>query len=141
MTNSPVLDPRTATDLLQDLLDRLPGFTPEWAPEAGEASYAVTQIYSRYLEALAERLNRAPEKNRLAFFDQLGVSLLSTRAAQAPVVFSPILQLGHARVPARSPSSTGSGEAANSPTAAGSGSGGTISTSPSTSARRARSRR
>ena len=102
MTTQPVLDPRTASEMLDELLSRIPGFVPEWAPAEGDASHALAQVFSRYLAALGERLNRAPEKSRLAFFDQLGISLLSAKAAQAPVVFRPILQLGHARVPARS---------------------------------------
>ena len=46
MTSSPVLEPRTAADLMQDLLARLPGYTPEWTPAEGEASHAVAQVFA-----------------------------------------------------------------------------------------------
>jgi hypothetical protein len=99
--NAPLLEPRQADELLRELLTRAGGYVPGWLPAEGSPGRALLRIYARYLETLAERVNRAPEKSRLAFFDMLGISLMPTQAAVAPVVFRPISQLGDGRVPAR----------------------------------------
>jgi hypothetical protein len=44
-------------------------------------------IFARYLYAIVQRLNQAPEKNKLAFLDQLGLSLVPAQPARAPIVF------------------------------------------------------
>jgi len=100
-TSSPVLDSRQAEEFVRDLLARARTYLPGWLPVEGQPGRALLQVYARYLQALAERVNRAPAKQRLAFFDLLGISLLQTQAAVAPVVFKPITQLGNSRVPAR----------------------------------------
>ena len=76
--------------------------TPAWRPAPGDAGDAVAQVFGRYLEALVARLNQAPDKNRLAFLDQLGVEPAAhARGAGAGGLLA-VAQLGHARVPARS---------------------------------------
>ncbi|MFN0147229.1 MAG: putative baseplate assembly protein [Dehalococcoidia bacterium] len=101
-TFGPVLDARDEGALVRDLFSRAGGYVPGWLPAEGEPGTALVRIYGRYLQSLAERVNQAPDKNRLAFFEMVGVNLLSTRAALAPVVFTPISQVGDARVPAGS---------------------------------------
>ena len=86
MTSAPLLDERQAEAILADLLARLPGYTPGWTPTTGKPSWALLQTYSRYLHALAERINRAPDKNKLAFYDLLGINLLPAQAAVAPAI-------------------------------------------------------
>lgn len=44
-------------------------------------------IFARLLELALQRLNRVPEKNRLAFLDAMGVSLLSPSPARVPLTF------------------------------------------------------
>jgi len=95
------LDGRRAEAFFAALMAKTGGYVPGWQPAPGQPGQALLQIYARYLEALAERAARAPEKNRAAFFDQLGINLLPAQAAVAPVVFTPIRQVGDARVPAR----------------------------------------
>ncbi len=66
------------------LADGLPtcwGWEP---PRRGED--ALLWVAARYLEAILQRLNQAPEKNRLAFLDLLGVRLTPAQAARAPIV-------------------------------------------------------
>lgn len=101
-TQSPILDPRQEAAIVQELVQRAAGYVPGWAPIEGQPGMALAHIYARMLQALGERVNRAPDKNRLAFFDQLGVNLITAQAAVAPVVFAPISQIGDARVPAGS---------------------------------------
>lgn len=98
---TPTLDNRQIQALVADLLARMPGYTPGWTPVENGPSWAIIQIYARYLRALAERVGLAPDKNKLAFLDLLGVNLLPAQAARAPVVFTPITHVGNGRVPAR----------------------------------------
>ncbi len=49
---------------------------------------ALIQVFARFAELVIHRLNRAPEKNLLAFLDLLGVSQLPMQAARVPLTFS-----------------------------------------------------
>lgn len=74
---------------------------PGWAvPEGGPAD-ALIHIFARYLETLGGSLNEAPDKNKLAFLDLLGVNLLPAAAARAPVVFEPQSSVGDGSAPER----------------------------------------
>jgi hypothetical protein len=81
------LDPRHADEWFQALRSRLPAYTPGWEPTSLGAADALTRIFVRYLEILGERVNEAPDKNKLAFLDLLGVNLLPAMPARAPIVF------------------------------------------------------
>ena len=99
--SAPQLDARDAEAIAQDFLTSLPAYVPGWQPVEGQPSWAVVQIFARYLRAIAERLNQAPDKNKLAFLDQLGINLLPAQAARAPVVFQSMPRVGDNRVPIR----------------------------------------
>jgi predicted phage baseplate assembly protein len=98
--STPVLDPRDAGELLVALERRLPGYLDAVTPHPGGAGHTLLAIYARYLHALALRIDEAPDKNELAFLDQLGLSLLPAQAARAPVVFETIPGAGNGRAPA-----------------------------------------
>jgi hypothetical protein len=98
---TPLLEERPASTLVQELLARIPGYVPGWLPAADTPGWALLQIYGRYLRALAERLNLAPDKNKMAFLEMLGINLLPAQPARAPLVFQAIEQVGDSRVPAR----------------------------------------
>jgi hypothetical protein len=53
------------------------------------------------LQTLIERLNQAPDKNKLAFLDLLGINLLPPQPARAPLVFQAMDNMVDMRVPAR----------------------------------------
>jgi hypothetical protein len=94
------LDPRDAGEIVRELLARSPGYVPEWkVPESG-AGRALVEIVGRNLEAIAQRLNQAPEKNKLAFLDLLGLRLLPAQAARVPIVFQLSEKATASRVPA-----------------------------------------
>jgi hypothetical protein len=98
---APRLETRDAEAMARSLLARLPGYVPGWAPAPGEAGWALIQVFARYLETVGERLNQAPEKNKLAFLDLLGIDLLPAQAARAPVVFQPLPARRDGRAAAR----------------------------------------
>jgi hypothetical protein len=83
----PTLDPRTAHEIYEALLARLPAYVPDWVPAADQAENALFRVFSRYVEAILQRLNQAPEKNRLAFYDMLNIGLIPAQAARVPLVF------------------------------------------------------
>lgn len=98
--SNPPIDSRQAVQLFVDLLSRRKGYVPEWQPEAGETGLATGQIVARYLQTILQRLNQAPDKNKLAFLDMLGVRLISAQAARTPVVFRLAQNAVDIRVPA-----------------------------------------
>lgn len=98
MTTS--VDPRGAADFEAVLHARVPGYLPGWEPVRGGAGAALLAIAARFDAIVAERLNRTPEKNQLAFLDMLGVSLLPAQAARAPIAFAMRPGLADSRAPA-----------------------------------------
>jgi hypothetical protein len=85
---APTLEPRSAEALSAALHARIGGYLPGWQPATGGPDDGLLAISGMLLRALAERLNAAPDKNRLAFLDLLGLELLPAQAARAPVVFT-----------------------------------------------------
>jgi hypothetical protein len=63
---------------------------------------ALVRIFARYAKIVADRVNQAPDKNRLAFYDQLGVELLTAQAARVPVAFAALPNVGDSHIPERS---------------------------------------
>jgi hypothetical protein len=94
------VDVRGAADFEALLHQRVPGYLPGWSPEPGGPGSALLAIAGRMSAVVADRLNRAPTKNMLAFLDMLGISLLPAQPARAPVKFTLRPGLGDARAPA-----------------------------------------
>lgn len=82
-----LLDDRDADQIASDLLARRLGYVAGWTPQSKGADTAISEIAAHYLYAVIQRLNQSPEKNKLAFFDLLGLSLVPAQAARAPIVF------------------------------------------------------
>lgn len=82
-----ILDNRDVRRIVNELLARRMGYTPEWRVDEETPDSAIAQIFARYLYAVIQRLNQGPEKNKLAFLDQLGISPVPAQAARAPIVF------------------------------------------------------
>lgn len=83
----PVLDPRRAVEIVAQLFARRPGYLAAWRPAVKGPGDGLARVWARLIEALLERLNQAPEKNRLAFLDAAGIDRTPATAARAPVVF------------------------------------------------------
>jgi hypothetical protein len=101
LNTTPVVDSRASADIFDELLALQPAWTPEIAPIKGEPSYALFQIFARYMQSSIDRLNRAPDKNLLAFLDTFGVALIPPQPSRAPVVFTPVPSAADAIIPAR----------------------------------------
>jgi hypothetical protein len=74
------LDARDVARFVAELLARRPGYVPEWLPSDGGLDAALAQIAAHYWQAIVQRLDQAPEKNKLAFLDTLGVQLIEAWA-------------------------------------------------------------
>lgn len=96
---APRLDIRDADDVRREMLARRPAFVPAWKPGKEGPGSALLHVFARYAQALIQRLNQAPDKNKLAFLDLMGVDLLPAQAARAPVVFRALPNLGDSRIP------------------------------------------
>jgi uncharacterized phage protein gp47/JayE len=83
----PSLDSRDALALGSDFEVRRYGFLPQWNPPPNSAGAAVGPIFARFLEAILQRLNQVPARNKLAFLDLLGLRLIPAQAARAPLSF------------------------------------------------------
>jgi len=95
-----LLDGRQTEEIVRDLLSRRLGFVPEWQVVDGSPDSALARILARYLYAIIKRLNQAPEKNKLAFLDLLGLALVPAQAARVPIVFEMSADAGDGRAPA-----------------------------------------
>jgi hypothetical protein len=85
----PRLHDRSSADLVKEAQALAGLYTPAWtgAKEPGDPGYALIVLAARLVELLAERVNRVPEKNLLAFLDFVGVERPPGMPAEAPVTF------------------------------------------------------
>lgn len=86
---SPPIDQRKLADIVaetEDLAQSYSGWRPppDGAPDAGQA---LIRIFGRFAEIIIGRLNRAPEKNFLAFLNLIGTELLPPQPARVPLTF------------------------------------------------------
>ncbi|HZE70854.1 MAG TPA: putative baseplate assembly protein [Pyrinomonadaceae bacterium] len=94
------LDKRNVEEIVDQLLARRPGYVPEWLPQDKGADVALSWITARYLYSIIQRLNQAPEKNKLGFLDLLGLALVPAQAARTPIVFQLAADGADAQAPA-----------------------------------------
>jgi len=84
----PKIDVRKAEHLLRQLRRMAPHYTREWAAkDDDDPGVALLKIFSSIAEDVINRLNRAPDRNFLAFLDMLGIRLLPKTPARVPVTF------------------------------------------------------
>ena len=87
MTEPPVVDHRNADDVLDELLDDVPGYLRYLRPQPGKSGFALLHVLSRYCSLVIQARNGAVAKAKLAFLDAMGIDLLPPQAASAQVVF------------------------------------------------------
>ncbi|HJQ82456.1 MAG TPA: putative baseplate assembly protein [Candidatus Binatia bacterium] len=93
-------DERDAARFVDALAVRRAGYVEGWRPAERTPGAALGWIAARYLEAIVQRLNQAPAKNELAFFDLLDLQLVAAQAARVPVVFKLADQVPSGAAPA-----------------------------------------
>lgn len=86
---APPIIQRNYTELVtqtETLATALSGWRPraDGAPDAGQA---LIQLFAHFAELVVERINRAPEKNYLAFLNLIGTPMAPPQPARAPLTF------------------------------------------------------
>jgi predicted phage baseplate assembly protein len=98
--DTPVRDSRDAQQFYRELTASEPAFVPELIASPQGNAAAMRQIVARFSFLVAQRLNQAPDLDKLAFLDMLGISLIPAHPARAPLVFQPLPLIATGRVPA-----------------------------------------
>ena len=82
----PRLDDRSFPDLVEELLSRIPGHTPEWThARVGDPGRTLLELFAWLADSILYRANLIPERQRLAFLRLLGASLRPAEAATGVV--------------------------------------------------------
>jgi Baseplate J-like protein len=89
---APKIDERSAQEISSLVVSRLRERMKKWSrlDAPAEELMALIRIFARYGEIVVDRLNRAPEKNFLAYLNILGVSPVPPVAARVPLTFKPV---------------------------------------------------
>lgn len=82
----PVLDDRSYDSLVEELIARIPGHTPEWTHVVpGDPGLTLIELFSWMADALLYRVNLIPERQRLAFLRLLGMHMRPAQPARGLV--------------------------------------------------------
>lgn len=87
-TRVPRPDPRSRVAILRGLRERVRGYLPEWLPVVGDSGDGLLAVLAHFRHLIAQGLNRAPGRSKLAFLETLGHSLMPGQPAQVPLVFT-----------------------------------------------------
>jgi hypothetical protein len=86
---SPPIDPRRYSDLVDELVARIPVHTPEWTNfNAADPGITLVQLFAHVAESLIYRTNQIPARNRAKFLQLLGQPLAPAAAAAGLVAFA-----------------------------------------------------
>lgn len=95
------LDDRTAENLYQELIRRIPTYTPEWTDyNDSDPGVTLMQLFSWLAEIIIYRLNKVPQKNFVKFLELVGVPLLQPAPAVTELQFTLAKGAASAEVPA-----------------------------------------
>jgi predicted phage baseplate assembly protein len=97
---NPILDTRSTQDFYAGLTAVQTAFVPELPPAAEGATATMIQTLARFSSAVVQRLNQAPDLDKLAFLDMLGINLIPAQPARAPLVFKPLPLTVDGHIPA-----------------------------------------
>jgi hypothetical protein len=84
------LDPRSAKQFYAQLSAVQAAFIPELPSTPQGKLAALLQMVARFSSIISQRLNQAPDLDKLSFLDMLGISLIPAQPARAPLVFTPL---------------------------------------------------
>jgi predicted phage baseplate assembly protein len=92
---SPILDNRTFEQLRQELVDRIPVYTPEWTNfNRSDPGIALLELFAYLGESLLYRFNQIPDTTKVAFLRMLGVAPANAEPATTVVACSTELPEG-----------------------------------------------
>src|SRR5579872_1172330 len=83
------LDDRKFEDLYQELVRRIPTYTPEWTDyNDSDPGVTLMQLFSWLAEIIIYRLNKVPEKNYVKFLELVGLQLTEPSPAVTELQFT-----------------------------------------------------
>ena len=85
---APILLPGGRSALLTALRARIPGFVPEWQPDATDAGDALLRLFGNQLDPVIARIGRLGERALIEFLSTAGISLDPARPATALLAFT-----------------------------------------------------
>jgi predicted phage baseplate assembly protein len=101
----PVIDDRAFDDIVAEAQTRIPRYTQEWTDfNAGDAGFALVELFAWMTELLIYRLNQTPQLNYIKFLQLIGIELNPAQPAQTALVFP--MQSGFAQATALIPAGT-----------------------------------
>jgi predicted phage baseplate assembly protein len=102
------LDDRTFEDLYQELIRRIPTYTPEWTDyNDSDPGVTLMQLFSWLAEIIIYRLNQVPPKNFVKFLELVGIPLNPPAPAVAELQFTLAKSAASATVLAGTPVALG----------------------------------
>ena len=112
----PAIERRSGADIFDEVCRRLQAEARlEWSRPDPPAE-ALIGIFARYWEIVAVRLNRALDRNFMAYLDLLGVSPMPPASASVPLTFTPVENApSGTRVPARTQVAAAAGDGDTEP--------------------------
>lgn len=85
----PNLDDRSYEQIRDELLQQIPRFAPEWTDwNESDPGITLIELFATLAESIGWRLNQAPERCMLTFFDVLGIGPKPAEAARADLTFT-----------------------------------------------------
>ena len=82
---SPILDDRTYEQLREELVRRIPVYTPEWTNHnESDPGIALLELFAYLGEAVLFRFNQIPDATKVAFLRLLGVAPRTARPGDTP---------------------------------------------------------
>ena len=95
------LDDRTFDQLYQELLRRIPAYTPEWTDyNDSDPGVTLMQLFAWLAEILVYRINQVPQKNFVKFLELVGISLTAPSPATTQLQFTLVTNAAATLVPA-----------------------------------------
>lgn len=85
---TPRLDDRSYSDLVEEALQRIPLYCPEWTDHnASDPGITLIELFAWMTDIVLYRLNRVPDKHYVKFMELIGMQLHEPRPARAEVTF------------------------------------------------------
>jgi predicted phage baseplate assembly protein len=95
------LDDRKFEDLYQELVRRIPTYTPEWTDyNDSDPGVTLMQLFAWLGEILVYRINQVPQKNFIKFLELVGIPFLPPTAAVTELQFTLVKNAAAQAVPA-----------------------------------------
>jgi len=84
-SGGPRIDGRRREAIHEDVRGMVPYYVDDWTPDESDVGATLLALFGELAEEVTERLDRLPEKHRIAFYDTLGFDRLPPQPARLPL--------------------------------------------------------